>query len=109
MTRLVDIGVEQSSLRLLKPLAIDLDEEKEKKEEEKEEKVQQELSFSLMTTIAANDRREAIRLLLRNLSYMVDEGKGSHAQLVLRINADSPIAEEIAEEARAAGTSVTVK
>ena len=34
VTRLVDIGVEQSSLRLLKPLAIDcLDEEEEKKEE----------------------------------------------------------------------------
>jgi hypothetical protein len=55
------------------------------------------------------DRREAIRLLLRSLSYTVDEGKGSHAQLVVRINADSPIAEEIAEEARGAGTSVTVK
>jgi hypothetical protein len=109
VTRLVDIGVEQSSLRLLKPLALDLDEEKEKKGEEKEEEDQQELSFSLMTTIAANDRREAIRLLLCNLSYTVDEGKGSHAQLVVRINADSPIAEEIAEEARAAGTSVTVK
>ena len=65
--------------------------------------------FSLMITIAANDRREAIRLLLHSLSYTVDEGKGSHAQLVVRINTDSPIAEEIAEEARGAGTSVTVK
>jgi hypothetical protein len=62
-----------------------------------------------MTTIAANDRREPIRLLLRSLSYAVEEGKVSYAQLVVRINSDSSIAEEIAEEARAAGTSVTVK
>ena len=66
-------------------------------EEENEEEDQQELSFSLMTIIAANDKREAIRLLLSSLSYAVDERKVSYAQLVVRINADSSIAEDIAE------------
>jgi hypothetical protein len=51
-----------------------------------------------MTTIIDDDRREAIRLLLGSLSYAVDEGKVSYAQLMIRINADSSIAADIGEE-----------
>ena len=105
VTRPSDIGVGQSSLRLLKPLSID--EDKEEKEEEKEG--QQELSFSLMTVLSDDDKREAVRLLLRSLSNAVDEGKVSYAQLMVRVNADLSVVEGIAEWARGAGSSPTVK
>jgi hypothetical protein len=85
-----------------------VDDEEEEEEVEKEEEDQQEWAFSLMSTIT-DDKREAIRLLLGSLSYALDEVKVSYAQLKVRINADSSISEGIAEEARAAGTSVTVK
>jgi hypothetical protein len=114
-----DIGVGQSGLRLLEPPTGDVDEEEKKEEEKEKEKQegeekrekegQQQLSFSLMTTITENDKREAVRLLLRSLSYAVDEGKVSYAQLMVRVNADSSVAEEIAEEARGAGASPRVK
>lgn len=77
VTRPCNIGVGQSGLRLLKPLAIDVVEEVERKgrnKREEEEEDQRELLFNLMATITDDDKREAIRLLLRSLSYAVDEG-----------------------------------
>ena len=49
------------------------------------------------------------RFALRSLTNTVDEGKASYAQLMVKIVVDTSVANKIAEEIRAAGTSPAVK
>lgn len=70
---------------------------------------EQELAFTLMTSLTDEDQREAVRILLRSLANAVDEGRASYAQLMVRVVAESSAAEEVAEEARGAGANPTLK
>ncbi|MDP9352234.1 MAG: hypothetical protein M3P51_11910, partial [Chloroflexota bacterium] len=70
---------------------------------------EQEIAFSLMTSLTDEDRQEAVRVLLRSLANAVDEGKASYAQLMIKVVADSSVADEIAKDARNAGTNPTLK
>jgi len=70
---------------------------------------EQELAFTLMTSLTDDTKRESVRLLLRNLATAIDEGKASYAQLSVKVIVDSSIADSIADDIRAAGTSPTIK
>ena len=70
---------------------------------------EQELTFSLMSSLTDEAKREAVRLLLRDLTNAVDEGKLSYAQLMLKVIVDSGTADVISEEARQAGANPTVR
>ncbi|MDT5027469.1 MAG: hypothetical protein QOE61_3895 [Micromonosporaceae bacterium] len=70
---------------------------------------EQELSFSLISSLTDDDKREAVRLLLRSLTNAVDEGNASYAQMMLKVVVDSSIAGAIAEDARRAGANPTIK
>jgi hypothetical protein len=62
-----------------------------------------------MTSLTDDARRDHVRLLLRNLANAVDEGKASYAQLMVKVVVDTSIADRIAEDIRAAGTTPTIK
>jgi hypothetical protein len=70
---------------------------------------EQELAFTLMCSLTDESRRDTVRLLLRNLANAIDEGRASYAQLMVKIIVDSSVADGIAEDIRAAGTSPTIK
>jgi hypothetical protein len=70
---------------------------------------EQELAFTLMTSLTDETKRDGVRLLLRNLANAIDEGKASYAQLMIKVIVDVSIAEGLAEDIRVAGTSPTVK
>ncbi|MGC5019922.1 hypothetical protein [Micromonospora sp. DT47] len=62
-----------------------------------------------MSSLTDDARREAVRLLLRDLANVVDEGKVSYVQLMLKVIVDSSAAGAIADEAREAGATPTVR
>ena len=70
---------------------------------------EQELTFSLMSSLTEDVRREAVRLLLRSLTTAVDEGKISYVQLMLKVVVDRSIIDGITTEARDAGGNPTAK
>ncbi len=70
---------------------------------------EQEVAFTLMTSLTDDTKRESVRLLLRNLANAIDEGAASYAQLSVRVIVNSAVAEDIAEDVRAAGTNPTTK
>jgi hypothetical protein len=70
---------------------------------------EQELAFTLMTSITEETKRESVRLLLRNLANAIDEGKASYTQLMVKIIVQCSVAESLAEDARVSGTSPTLK
>jgi len=70
---------------------------------------EQELTFSLMTSLTDEAKREAVRQLLRDLTNAVDEGKVSYAQLMLKVIVDTSVVGTIADEAREAGATPTVR
>ncbi len=115
VTRPSEIGVGQSGLRLAKPHSLKPPEPKppEPKPPEPEppepEHREQEIAFSLMTSLTEEEQRETVRLLLRKLANAVDEGAASYAQLMVKVTVDSSVAREIAENARATGVNPTVR
>lgn len=70
---------------------------------------EQELAFTLMTSLTDEPKRDSVRLLLRNLANVIDDGKASYAELMMKIIVDSSVADGITEKIRAAGTNPTVK
>jgi len=70
---------------------------------------EQELAFTLMTSLTDETKRDSVRLLLRNLANAIDEGKASYAQLMMKIIVDSSVADGLAEHVRMSGASPTVK
>ena len=70
---------------------------------------EQELAFTLMTSLTDEMKRDSVRLLLRNLANAIDEGKASYAQLMVKIIVDSSVADGIGEDVRSAGTTPTIK
>ena len=70
---------------------------------------EQEVAFTLMTSLTDETKRDSVRLLLRNLANAIDEGKASYAQLMVKVIVDSSAADEIAEDVRSTGTTATVK
>ena len=62
---------------------------------------EQELAFTLMTSLTDETKRENVRLLLRNLANAIDEGKASYAQLMVKIIVESSVADLMAEDVRA--------
>ena len=70
---------------------------------------EQELAFTLMTSLTDEMMRDSLRLLLRNLANAVDEGKASYAQLMVKIIVDASVADGIAEDIRSMGTTPTIK
>jgi hypothetical protein len=70
---------------------------------------EQELSFTLMTSLTDEAKRDNVRLLLRNLVNAIDEGKASYAQLMVKVIVDSSVAEGIAEDVRSVGTTPTIR
>ena len=68
-------------------------EEEKRSEREEEKQGEQELAFSLMTSLTDETKREAVWQLLRSLTNTVDEGKVSHVQLMVKIVADSSVAD----------------
>ena len=73
------------------------------------QQTEKELAFSLISSLTDEDKREAVRLLLRDLTNAVDEGKVSYAQLMVKIIVDSSSADAIAVEAREAGANPTLR
>ena len=70
---------------------------------------EQELAFTLMTSLTDDTKRDSVRLLLRNLANAIDEGKASYAQLMVKIIVDASIADGIAEDIRSTGTTPAVR
>jgi hypothetical protein len=70
---------------------------------------EQELAFTLMTSLTDDTKRDSVRLLLRNLANAVDEGKASYAQLMVKVIVDTSSADGIAEDIRATGSTPTIK
>ena len=70
---------------------------------------EQEVAFTLMTSLTDDTKRESVRLLLRNLATAVDEGNASYAQLSVKVIVDSSVADGIAEDVRATGANPTTK
>jgi hypothetical protein len=70
---------------------------------------EQELAFTLMTSLTDESKRDNVRLLLRNLANAIDEGKASYAQLMVKVIVDDSVADALAEDIRSTGTSPTVK
>lgn len=62
-----------------------------------------------MTSLTNEAKSNSVRLLLRNLANVIDDGKASYAELMMKIIVDSSVADGITENIRAAGTSPTVK
>lgn len=69
---------------------------------------EQELSFTLMTSLTDDTKRDSVRMLLRNLANAVDEGQASYAQLMVRVIVDMSVADGIAEDVRSTGTTPTI-
>ena len=70
---------------------------------------EQELAFTLMTSLTDDLKRDSVRLLLRDLANAIDEGKASYAQLMVKVIVDTSVADGIAADIRAAGTTPTIK
>lgn len=70
---------------------------------------EQELAFTLMTSLTDDLKRDSVRLLLRDLANAIDEGKASYAQLMVKVIVDTSVADGIAEDIRAAGSTPTMK
>ena len=70
---------------------------------------EQEVTFTLMTSLSDETKRESVRQLLRDLANAVDDGAASYAQLSVKVIVESSAADGIAQDVRAAGTSPTVK
>ena len=70
---------------------------------------EQELAFTLMTSLTDDLKRDSVRLLLRDLANTIDEGKASYVQLMVKVIVDASVADEIAEDIRAAGTTPAIK
>jgi hypothetical protein len=70
---------------------------------------EQELAFTLMCSLTDETRRDNVRLLLRNLANVIDEGRASYAQFMVKIIVDASVADGIAEDIRTAGTTPTMK
>jgi hypothetical protein len=70
---------------------------------------EQEVAFSLMSSLTDDTKREAVRLLLRSLTNAVDEGKVSYAQIMIKVVIDSSTADTIREGACEAGANPTVR
>ena len=70
---------------------------------------EQELAFTLMTSLTDETKRDSVHLLLRHLANAIDEGTASYAQLMVKILVDASVAEGLAEDVRATGTSPTIK
>jgi hypothetical protein len=64
---------------------------------------EQELAFTLMTSLTDDLKRDSVRLLLRDLANAIDEGKASYAQLMVKVIVDTSVADGIAEDIRATG------
>ena len=62
-----------------------------------------------MTSLTDDLKRDSVRLLLRDLANTIDEGKASDVQLMVKIIVDTSVADEIAEDIRAAGTTPAIK
>lgn len=134
-----EIGVGQSSLRLAKPkaeLSVDDGEDKGTKgvdnfggsagsgqgggadetgsrtdtqQDDGNEAGEQEVAFTLMTSLTDDAKRESVRQLLRDLANAIDDGAASYAQLSVKVIVDNSVADGIAQDVRAAGTTPTVK
>ncbi len=70
---------------------------------------ERELAFTLMTSLTDDLKRDSVRLLLRDLANTIDEGKASYVQLMVKVIVDASVADEIAEDIRAAGTTPAIK
>jgi hypothetical protein len=70
---------------------------------------EQEIAFTLMCSLSDETRRDNVRLLLRNLANVIDEGRASYAQLMVKIIVDASAADGIAQDIRTAGTTPTIK
>jgi hypothetical protein len=66
-----------------------------------------EIAFSLMTSMADPDTRDAVRRLLLDLSNAADDGQISWAQLQVRVVVAAEIAADLEQDIRAAGTTPT--
>ena len=62
-----------------------------------------------MTSLTDDLKRDSVRLLLRDLANTIDEGKASYVQLMVKVIVDASVADEIAEDIRAAGTTPAIK
>jgi hypothetical protein len=70
---------------------------------------EQEVAFTLMTSLSDDMKRDSVRLLLRDLANAIDEGKASYAQFMVKVIVDASVADDIAEDIRATGTTPTTK
>jgi hypothetical protein len=70
---------------------------------------EQEVAFTLMTSLSDDVKRDNLRLLLRDLANAIDEGKASYAQFMVKVIVDSSVADGIAEDIRALGTTPTIR
>ncbi|HWG00824.1 MAG TPA: hypothetical protein VG164_03105, partial [Trebonia sp.] len=70
---------------------------------------EQELAFTLMTSLTDDTKRDSVRMLLRDLTNVVDEGKASYAQLMVKVIVDTSVADGIADDIRATGATPTIR
>jgi hypothetical protein len=66
--------------------------------------VEREIAFTLMTSMADSDTRDAVRRLLLDLSNAADDGQVSWAQIQVKVVVATEIAGEIENDVRATGT-----
>ncbi|MBT2248359.1 DUF499 domain-containing protein [Arthrobacter sp. BHU FT2] len=86
-----------------KPEPVDYVAPNEKLAPSDEREKEQELAFSLMTSMSDSETRDAVRRLLLNLSNAADEEKISWAQIQVKIITAAETATAIGLDARAAG------
>ncbi|SDM02781.1 Protein of unknown function [Arthrobacter sp. ov407] len=124
-----EIGVGQSGVRLSKPEAGEpdgptndrvsvvtpVDEEKTawsrtgsgnggaKNEPEPQAGAEKQIAFSLRTSLLQDQPRDALYALLQALADMVDEGKSSYAEVMLKVRVDATAADGVADLVRNAG------
>jgi len=67
--------------------------------------VEREIAFSLVTSMADSDTRDAVRRLLSDLSNAADDSKISWAQVQIKVVVASDVADELETDIRAAGTT----
>jgi Protein of unknown function (DUF499) len=70
---------------------------------------EQEVAFTLMTSLTDDTKRESVRRLLRSLANAIDDGAASYAQLSVKVVVDSTVADGIAGDVRATGANPTTK
>jgi Protein of unknown function (DUF499) len=70
---------------------------------------EQEVAFTLMTSLTDDTKRESVRQLLRDLANAIDDGAASYAQLSIKVIVESSRADVIAQDVRATGGNPTIK